>query len=100
MFKDVDLKPVINESGITIKTDMEEVAIFNANQSKNTIQLASTTSNKNSKLNEDKRSLIKSNIISISRNSSSISRCPSLTKQVKSIDLPKSTYLRLLSNSY
>ena len=79
---------------------MEEVAIFNTNQAKNMIQLASTTSNKNGKLTEDRRSFIESNIIAISRNSSSISRCPSLTKQVKSIGLARSTGLRLLSNSY
>ena len=100
LFKDVELAPVINESGIKIKTDMEEVAIFNTNQAKNMIQLASTTSNKNGKLNEDRISFIKSNIIAISRNSSSISRYPSLTKQVKSIGLARSTGLRLLSNSY
>ena len=100
LFKDTDLEPVINESGIKIKTDMEEVAIFNTNQTKNIIQLASTTSNKNGKLNDDRRSFIESNIIAISRNASEYSRYPSLTKQVKSIGLPRSTGLRLLSQSY
>ena len=100
MFKDTYLEPVINKSGIKIKTNMEEVSIFNTNQTKNIIQLASTTSNKNGKLNDDRRSFIECNIIDISRNASPFSKYPSLTKQVKSIGLARLTGLRLLSNSY
>lgn len=51
LFKDSNLKPVTEEGGIAVKSKMEEVTIFNASQTKSMIQLASSTNNKNGKLN-------------------------------------------------
>ena len=99
VLSDPDLSHIIKLAGIQIRSKFEEIAVFSENRRLEILKLASDKNNEKGRVNDDKRSFIESQLVSISPSPIERKNNPSIYNLIKHYNIPKTTGYRKINEA-
>ena len=96
---DPDLSNVIELAGIKIRSKFEQIAVYSENRRLEMLKLASSKDNEKGRVNDDKRSFIESQYVSVALSPTKKLNSPSIYALIKHNKIPKTTGYRKLNVS-
>ena len=94
---DPDLSNIIELAGIKIRSKFEQIAVYSENRRLQMLKLASSKDNEKGRVNDDKRSFIESQLVSVALSPTKKINSPSIYALIKHNNIPKTTGYRKLN---